>query len=137
MNEDGVPTRMRRLIRTAVLLGILPFLGGGAWAQGAGPGGNSATQSGTMTEAHSDKKVVQTGRWYLVRQFTVNFAVKGPNQTYCGEVTTTVINEVDDLMANKGKPVELLASGKDIDVTLQNGRRIRARQVAANKCEQN
>jgi hypothetical protein len=63
--------------------------------------------------------------------------VKCANQTYCGEVTTTVVNEVDDLMASKGHPVELLASGKDIDVTLQNGRRIKAHQVAAKKCMQN
>ena len=137
MSEDGVPARSRRRIRTAELLGILLVLCGGAWAQGSASGANSSSQTGTMIEAHSDKRVVQTGRWYVVRQFTVDFAVKCPSQTYCGEVTTTVVNEVDDLMANKGKPVELLASGKDIDVTLQNGRRIKAHQVAANKCEQN
>ena len=80
---------------------------------------------------------MQAGRWYIVRQFTVDFAVKCSNQTYCGEVTTTVVNEVDDLMASKGKSVELLESGKDIDVTLQSGRHIKARQVSANKCEKN
>jgi hypothetical protein len=64
---------------------------------------------------------------------------QGQNATLVpsGEVTTTVVNEVDDLLASKGKPVELLASGKDIDVTLQNGRRIKAHRVAANKCAQN
>ena len=97
----------------------------------------SGAKSGTVIETHSDKKVVQTGRWYVVRQFTVDFAVKCSNQTYCGEVTTTVVNEVDDLMASKGKPVELSESGRDIDVTLQNGRHIKAHQVSSNKCEQN
>ncbi len=48
-----------------------------------------------------------------------------------------MINEVDDLMASKGKPVALQESGKDLDVTLQNGRRIKARQVDSNKCTQN
>jgi len=98
-----------------------------------GPG----AKPGTLVATHEDKRVVQTGRWYIVRQFTVDFAVKCSNQTYCGEVTTTVVNEVDDLMASKGRPVELLESGKDIDVTLQNGRHIKARQVSPNKCEQN
>ena len=97
----------------------------------------SSAKSGTLIETHSDKKVVQTGRWYVVRQFTVDFAVKCSNQTYCGEVTTTVVNEVDDLMASKGKSVELSESGRDIDVTLQNGRHIKAHQVSHNKCEQN
>lgn len=97
----------------------------------------SGAKSGTLIETHSDKRVVQTGRWYVVRQFTVDFAVKCSNQTYCGEVTTTVVNEVDDLMASKGKPVELSESGRDIDVTLQNGRHIKAHQVSSNKCEQN
>jgi len=97
----------------------------------------SGAKAGTVVETHSDKRVVQAGRWYIVRQFTVDFAVKCSNQTYCGEVTTTVVNEVDDLMASKGKSVELLESGKDIDVTLQSGRHIKARQVSANKCEKN
>jgi hypothetical protein len=96
-----------------------------------------SAKAGTLIETHSDKRVVQTGRWYVVRQFTVDFAVKCTNQTYCGEVTTTVVNEVDDLMASKGQPVQLSESGKDIDVTLQNGRRIKARQVSPNKCEKN
>jgi hypothetical protein len=47
------------------------------------------------------------------------------------------VNEVDDLKASKGKSVELLESGRDIDVTLQNGRHIKAHQVSPNKCEQN
>jgi hypothetical protein len=94
----------------------------------------SGAKAGTLVETHSDKKVVQTGRWYVVRQFTVDFAVKCSNQTYCGEVTTTVVNEVDDLMASKGQPVELSESGRDIDVTLQNGRHIKAHQVSPNKC---
>jgi hypothetical protein len=97
----------------------------------------SGAKSGTLIETHSDKKVVQTGRWYVVRQFTVDFAVRCSNQTYCGEITTTVVNEVDDLKASKGKSVKLLESGRDIDVTLQNGRHIKAHQVSPNKCEQN
>ena len=131
MSDDGDADRSGRMIRAAAMLGLM--LGFCFGAQGQNP----TAKTGTIIETHSDKRVVQTGRWYVTRQFTVNFAVKCSDQTYCGEFTTTVINEVDDLMASKGQPVELLESGKDIDVTLHNGRRIKAHQVAANKCAQN
>jgi hypothetical protein len=140
MSEGGVPASSRQFSCTLLLLGttfVLCFNAQGQNATSAPSSPATGTQTGTIVETHSDKRVVQTGRWYLTRQFTVDFSVKCSNQTYCGEVTTTVVNEVDDLMASKGKPVELLASAKDIDVTLQNGRRIKARQVAANKCTRN
>ena len=119
----------------AVSFGLIFVLG--VSAQSATPAGQSSAttrKTGTLVDAHSDKKVVQTGRWMVVRQYTVDFAVVCTNQTYCGEVTTTVVNEVDDLMASKGQPVELLASGKEIDITLHSGRRIKAHQMSANKC---
>lgn len=136
MSEDGDAARLRPFIRTVVMLGMMLALCLSGQGQKAASSG-TAPKNGTIVEARSDKRVVQTGRWYVTRQFTVDFAVKCSDQTYCGEVTTTVVNEVDDLMASKGQPVELLESGKDIDVTLNNGRRIRAHQVAANKCAQN
>jgi len=140
MSEAGVSARRCRVICTVVMLGTIFVLGVDAHEQNATSTPSSlatGSETGTIVETHSDKRVVQTGRWYLTRQFTVDFAVMYANQTYCGEVTTTVVNEMDDLMASKGHPVHVLASGKDIDVTLQNGRRIKAHQVAAKKCIQN
>ena len=132
--------RAESSVCSAVLLSAVLLFGYSANAQNSSARPASTTSSakaGTLVETHSDKRVVQTGRWYVVRQFTVDFAVKCANQTYCGEITTTVVNEVDDLMASKGKPVELSESGRDIDLTLQNGRHIRAHQLSPNKCEQN
>ena len=140
MSEAGVPAGPCRVICTVVMLGTIFVLGFNAHGQNATLTPSSlatGSETGTIVETHSDKRVVQTGRWYLTRQFTVDFAVKYANQTYCGEVTTTVVNEVDDLMASKGHQVQVLARGKDIDVTLQNGLRIKAHQVAAKKCMQN
>jgi len=140
MSEVGVPPRSHQLTKALLLLGIGLVVCVGVQAQSSTPAGNPPTnpaQTGTLTDTHSDKRVVQTGRWYVVRQFTVDFAVRCSNQTYCGEVTTTVVNEVDDLMASRGQPVELVESGKDIDVTLHNGRHIKAHQLAANKCPPN
>src|SRR5271157_2964268 len=140
MSEDGVPARSRQLSAALVVLGIYLVVCANLQAQSSMATGNLSAkppQTGTLTDTHSDKRVVQTGRWYVVRLFTVDFAVRCPNQTYCGEVTTTVVNEVDDLMASRGQPVELVESGKDIDVTLHNGRHIKAHQLAANKCPPN
>jgi hypothetical protein len=140
MSENGGFARSRPCSRVAVVLGTIILSCLGVVAQHPASAEHSAgpsAKSGTIIETRSDKRVVQTGRWYVVRQFTVDFTVQCTHQTYCGEVTTTVINEVDDLMASKGKPVELQESGKDIDVTLQNGRRIKAHQVDRNKCAQN
>ena len=131
--------RTRWSVCVAVILAVAAFCCG-ANAQSSSATKNSTAsgaKDGTLIETHSDKRVVQTGRWYVVRQFTVDFAVKCTNHTYCGEVTTTILNEVDDLMASKGQSVELLESGRDIDVTLQNGRHIKARQVPSTKCEKN
>src|SRR5271165_2352900 len=138
MIAGEVLTRSERHSWAVILLWLIFVPGAGAQSQTpAGDSAASPPKTGTLVDAHSDKRVVQTGRWYVVRQFTVDFAVKCPNQTYCGEVTTTVINEVDDLMASRGQPVELVESGKDIDVTLHNGRHIKAHQLAANKCPPN
>ena len=128
MSDDGHPASGLGSA-LLVLLTLLVVCAGGL--------AQAPAKSGTIVETRSDKKVVQTGRWMVVRQFTVNFAVKCADKTYCGEITTTITNEVDDIMASKGKPVELLASGKEIDVKLGNGRRIKAREVDADKCAQN
>jgi hypothetical protein len=128
MSDDGHP---------AISLRSLTFLLATLFVVAIPLCAQSAAQSGTIVETRSDKKVVQTGRWMVVRQFTINFEVNCSGKTYCGELTTTITNEADDLMASKGKPVQLLASGKDIDVTLENGRKIRAHQVDVTKCAQN
>jgi hypothetical protein len=113
MSEGGAPASSRQLMWTVSLLGTIFALCSIAQGQNATSAASSSAtgpKAGTIVDTHSDKRVVQTGRWYVTRQFTVDFSVKCTDQTYCG---------------------------KDIDVTLQNGRRIKAHQVAANKCAQN
>ena len=134
----AVLNSVRRPVGSAIAVFILLFSLNLPGQNAAAPGGFPAngSKSATLLGTRSDKRVVQTGRWYVVRQFTVDFAVQDSSQTYCGELVTTVVNEVDDLQASQGQPVKLLQSGKDIDVTLQNGRRIRAYQVPANRCQQ-
>ena len=135
MTEEGGHARARRHLTLLVLLVASLSVGVGAESVSVSDPGQA--QTGTVVETHSEKKVVQTGRWMIVRQFTVNVEVKCSDKTYCGEVTTTVVNEVDDLMASKGQSVGCSESGHDIDLTLKSGRRVKAHQVAANKCAQN
>jgi len=135
MSEEGGYARARRHLMFLVLLAAC--LSGRVGVEAASVSDPAQTRTGTIVETHSDKKVVQTGRWMVVRQFTVNVEVKCSDKTYCGEITTTVVNEVDDLMANKGQSVECSESGHDLDLTLKSGRRVKAHQVAANKCAQN
>jgi len=135
MSEEGGHARARRHLMFLVLLA--GCLSGSLGVQAASVSDPAQTKTGTIVETHSDKKVVQTGRWMVVRQFTVNVEVKCSDKTYCGEITTTVVNEVDDLMANKGQSVECSESGHDLDLTLKSGRRVKAHQVSANKCAQN
>ena len=92
-----------------------------------------ATTTGTLADLHSDKRVVQNGRWFLVREFTVDFAVRD-TATYCGEITTTDASEAHDLIDSSGQPVEVIEKGKDLYVTLKNGRRIRAHRLSSDKC---
>jgi len=135
MSEEGGHARARRHVMLLVLLAAC--LSASVRLKAASVSDPAQTKTGTIVETHSDKKVVQTGRWMVVRQFTVNVEVKCSDKTYCGEVTTTVVNEVDDLMASKGQSVECSESGHDLDLTLKSGRRVKAHQVAANKCTQN
>lgn len=135
MTKQGGHARGRRHLLSLVLLAAC--LSAAAGAASISVSDPAQPKTGTIVETHSDKKVVQTGRWMVVRQFTVNVAVKCSDRTFCGEVTTTIVNEVDDLMASKGQSVQCSESGHDLDLTLKNGRHIRTRQVDASKCPQN
>ena len=89
--------------------------------------------SGTLGNMHSDKHVVQSGRWLIVREFTIDFAVKD-TAVFCGQLTTTDATEANDLMASNGQPVAFVEKGKDLFLTLKNGRKIHARRLSSEKC---
>jgi len=89
--------------------------------------------TGTIANLHADKRVVQSGRWFLVREFTIDFAVKD-TAVFCGELTTTDATEANDLIASNGQPVDFVEKGKDLYLTLKNGRKIRARRLSSEKC---
>ncbi|HZD33542.1 MAG TPA: hypothetical protein VE779_17995, partial [Candidatus Angelobacter sp.] len=134
MREDDHPASVPRHRVILLLLGTCLALSSAARAGSASVSDSTPSKTGTVVDTHSEKKVVQTGRWMVIRQFTVNLEVKCSDHIYCGEVTTTITNEVDDLMASKGQSVECSESGHDIDLTLKNGRKVKAHQVSTDKC---
>jgi hypothetical protein len=95
---------------------------------------SETVQSGTLANLHADKRVVQNGRWFLVREFSVQFAVRAAQQTYCGEISTTDATEAHDLIDSRGQVVEVAEKGKDLELTLKNGRRIRAHRMSPERC---
>ena len=85
--------------------------------------------SGTIGNLHADQRVVQSGRWLIVREFTIDFAVKNA-AVFCGQLTTTNTTEAHDLIDSNGQPVGFFENGKDLFLTLKNGRKIRARRLS-------
>jgi len=66
--------------------------------------------------------------------FTVDFAFRVSNASYCVGYETPVLDEVHDLMAANGKDVRVEIRGKKLTVTLPTGRRIKAELVKPTQC---
>ena len=99
------------------------------------PSASNANTPGTLGNLHSENRVVQNGRWLLLREFTVDFTVQDVHsQSYCGEITTADATEAHDLMISGGQLVQVNEKGKDVYITLKDGRVIRARRLTPDKC---
>lgn len=66
--------------------------------------------------------------------YTVDFAFRLANESYCVGYETPVLDEVHDLMAVNGKDVSVEIRGKKLTVMLPTGRRIRAELVKPTQC---
>jgi hypothetical protein len=135
MTGDEIPagrTGIRLSRNRAVLLFVLFLLPSHLPGQTAAAP-TDAAKTGTLADLSWDKRVVQNGRWFLVREFTVDFAVRDM-ATYCGEISTTDATEAHELIDSSGQAVEIIEKGKDLYVTLKSGRRIRAHRLSADKC---
>ncbi len=109
---------------------LLPFCLLGQTAVSSAEG----MKAGTLADLHADQRVVQNGRWFLVREFTIQFAVRDSQQSYCGELSTTDATEAHDLINSRGQAVEVAEKGRDLDVTLKSGRHIRAHRLSPDRC---
>ena len=134
MSDDDIPEARRSSSRLVLgLMGllflVLPMRLGG---QSLVPVSETST-SGTIGNLHADQRVVQSGRWLIVREFTIDFAVKNA-AVFCGQLTTTNTTEAHDLIDSKGQSVDFVDNGKDLLLTLKSGRKIHARRLSSEKC---
>jgi hypothetical protein len=134
MSGDDISERRRSKNRllialTTLLVFVLPLQLG---SQSLTPISDTAT-TGTLGNLHADQRVVQSGRWLIVREFTIDFAVKDA-AVFCGELTTTNATEAHDLISSNGQPIDFVDNGKDLFLTLKNGRKIHARRLSSEKC---
>jgi hypothetical protein len=134
MTGDEIPAEPRRIGLSRILVvPVLVFLFLSPRLPGQTAPSADEANTGTLTNLRSDKRVVQNGRWFLVREFTVDFAVRD-SVTYCGEITTTDATEAHDLLDSGGQIVSVIEKGKDLYLTLKSGRRIRAHRLSGDKC---
>ena len=76
----------------------------------------------------------RTSRYPTTPQYTMDLAVQFAGQTYCTGYETPVIDEVQDLMAANGKDVQVSVHGKQIQLLLPSGRRVKADLVKSEPC---
>jgi len=85
----------------------------------------------------SVRKVLRTpyfaSRYPQIHYYTLYFAVRGAEQTYCGEYETPVLDEIDDVLSSKDKNVEIVLDRKNLTLTTPTGRKIKA-HVVTNGC---
>jgi hypothetical protein len=135
MTDDDSPAKSRRIQLCRMFVLCLPFLVLPLHVSTQAVASASDSANGSiLSNLHSDKRVVQSGRWFLVREFDIQFAVRGSQQTYCGELSTTDATEANDLIDSEGHPVQLAEKGKDLEITLGNGRHIKAHRLTPDRC---
>jgi hypothetical protein len=76
----------------------------------------------------------RNSRYSTTPQYTMDLAVQFAGQTYCTGYETPVLDEVHDLLAANGKDVQVSLHGKQIQLVLPNGRRVKADLVKSEQC---
>jgi hypothetical protein len=122
----------RELLRSVlafVLLATLVFPPTG-FAQRSALGHRSSSedqQSGTVL---SVRKIPigyhPVTRYPQIHYYRLYLTVRVSEQTYCGEYETPVIEEIDDLLAAKGREILVVLNGKKFTVQTPRGRKLKA-----------
>lgn len=134
MNNDEASGSARIMLGLILAAACVTFSLFAQPAYGQAEASSNAPLSGTLAHVHSDQRVVQNGRWFLVRQFTVDFAVADAAHSYCGEIITTDSTEAHDLISSGGQTVDVQQHGKELYLTLKDGRKLRTHRISENQC---
>jgi hypothetical protein len=76
----------------------------------------------------------RNSRYPTTPQYTIDVALQYGGQTYCTGYETPVLDEVHDLMAANGKDVQVSLHGKQMQLLLPNGRKVRTDLVKSTQC---
>lgn len=66
--------------------------------------------------------------------FSIDFALRVSDSSYCVDYETPVLDEVQDLRSANGKEVKVEILGKKLSVVLPSGRKIKAELVKQTQC---
>lgn len=98
----------------------------------------SSNETPQVGRVLSVRRVLRTpyfvSRYPQIHYYTLYFAVRIGDGTYCGEYETPVLNEIDDLFAAKDQDIEVALKGKSLELRLPKGRRIKAHVVRGKLC---
>jgi hypothetical protein len=76
----------------------------------------------------------RNSRYPTTPEYTMDVAIQYAGQTYCTGYETPVLDEVQDLQAANGKDVQVSIHGKQMQLLLPNGRKVRADLVKSTQC---
>jgi hypothetical protein len=111
-----------------VLLATLVFPPSG-FAQRSALGRRSSSEDQRSGTVVSVRKVTvgyhPVTRYPQIHYYRLYLTVRVAEQTYCGEYETPVIEEIDDLLAAKGREILVVLNGKMLTVQTPRGRKLR------------
>ena len=124
------------ILLVVVLAGVFGAVTGDAHGSAATPASSSeGQQTGKVV---SVRKVLRTpyfaSRYPQIHYYSLYFAVRVADQTYCSEYETPVLDEIDDLFSAKNKDVEIVLKGDTLTLKTPSGRKIKAHLVEAKQC---
>jgi len=105
------------------------------FAVGAQTSNVAAPNQGKILHIQDDIEWVRYGRWSALRQHTIHTYAHFSNDDYCAVFATTVIDEAKDLESNEGKQLPMAVEGKELLITLPDGRHLKMHLVKPGECE--
>ncbi len=130
-----------RELRCSVLALVLVatiFLAASRYSNGSVSPLSSSSEGQQIGKILSVRKVLGNRyfvpRYPQIHYYTVYFAIRVSDKTYCSEYETPVLDEVDDLFSAKDKDVEFGLKGNNLTLRTPRGRKIKAHLVDEKLC---
>lgn len=73
-------------------------------------------------------------RYPQIHYYLLYLTIRAPNQTYCSEYETPVLDEIGDVLSAKDKDVEFVFKGRSLTIRTPRGRTIKTHLVDEKQC---